>query len=166
MRTINWRTSNWWSIASYLRLKFIYLKVGLNWNCNLYTILCIYQFQEEAILRNENFERYQHLGRHGVVWWKEPIMHDICSSSPFQCRVSTSFSNFHQQGDESWDWSFSAMWEYLLSASQHHDWFFPVLLEMWQKLRTQVLYNVLPEVLGRLLCIYLYPPSEADKVSR
>jgi hypothetical protein len=32
----------------------------------------------------------------------------------------------------------------LLSISQHHDWVFLLLLEMWQKLRMQILHDGLP----------------------
>jgi hypothetical protein len=33
---------------------------------------------------------------------------------------------------------------YVSWASQHCDWVFPVLMEMLQELRTQILYNGLP----------------------
>jgi hypothetical protein len=35
-----------------------------------------------------------------------------------------------------------------LSASQHHIWVFWLLLEMQEKLRTQILYNGMPKILG------------------
>jgi len=40
---------------------------------------------------------------------------------------------------------------YTLSANEHHDWVFPFLLGMWQKLRTQMFcIKVCPNILGRL----------------
>jgi len=53
----------------------------------------------------------------------------------------------------------------LLSASQHHIWVFPLLLERQQKLRTQIVYNGLPKFLGRLLYAYLHPLLGADELS-
>jgi hypothetical protein len=41
----------------------------------------------------------------------------------------------------------------LLSASQGHDEVFPLLLEMWEKLRTQILYYGFSWILGRLLYV-------------
>jgi hypothetical protein len=49
-----------------------------------------------------------------------------------------------------------------LSASQHHEWVFQPLLEMWLKFRTQILHNVLPK---QILCTYPHPPLGADEVS-
>ncbi len=49
----------------------------------------------------------------------------------------------------------------LLSASQHHDWVFLLLMEMQQKLRTQTVYDgckILPEIFGSMLysCVYIH----------
>jgi hypothetical protein len=52
-----------------------------------------------------------------------------------------------------------------LSASQYHVWVFPLLPERQQKLRTQIVYNGLPEFLGRLLYAYLHPLLGADELS-
>ncbi len=41
---------------------------------------------------------------------------------------------------------------------------FPLLPEMWQKLRMQTLYNGLPEILGRFLYTYLHPLLGAGEV--
>jgi hypothetical protein len=48
-----------------------------------------------------------------------------------------------------------------LSASQHHDWVFLLLMEMRQKLRTQTVYDgykTLPEIFGSILysCVYTH----------
>jgi len=43
-----------------------------------------------------------------------------------------------------------------LTANQHHDWVFPLLLQMWQKIRVQVLYDCLPRLWNWLFCVFIY----------
>jgi len=54
----------------------------------------------------------------------------------------------------------------LLSASQHHNWVFPLCREMEHKLRRQISYKGLPRILGGLLHTYWHLLSGADEVSR
>jgi hypothetical protein len=42
------------------------------------------------------------------------------------------------------------------SASQHHDQVFPLLPLMWQKMKTQILYNSLSIILDHYILIYTY----------
>jgi len=51
--------------------------------------------------------------------------------------------------------SLSCLW----SVSQHHDWVFPLLLEMQQKLRTRILHDGFAQILVWLLYILLSKPT-------